>query len=371
VLVNNVFCAFAVPAKIAEIAIADGEAFRYSTCSAMKPSNPNPVLVEVVRGGAVESRHRGAYAIVGPGGKLIACAGDVDTPVFPRSAIKAFQALPFIESGAARALDLTDEEIALVCSSHSGEPDHVRIARSILSKAGIGEDRLECGAHAPQEPSAFRALIRAGEDPGQVHNNCSGKHAGMLALAARLGVDPSGYIDLGHSIQKGVARVLDELCDVETARLPVGIDGCSVPTWAIPLRNLALGFQRLASGETLTPNRREACARIVAAVSAHPFMVAGTKRYCTRLMQAVPRAFVKTGAEGVFCGAVPHAGIGIALKCEDGANRASETAMAALLAGLDVWTPEETGELAAFTEVTLKNWRKVVVGKVRAVRQVT
>jgi L-asparaginase II len=149
--------------------------------------------------------------------------------------------------------------------------------------------------------------------------------------------------------------------------LPVGIDGCSVPTWAIRLRNLALGFQRFASGETLGTERRAAAHRIIAAIRAHPFMIAGTDRFCTRLIEAVPRAFVKTGAEGVFCGAIPHAAIGIALKCEDGAHRASETAMAALLASLDVWTSEERDRLSSLTEVTLNNWRKFTVGKIRAV----
>jgi L-asparaginase II len=328
---------------------------------------PNPALVEVFRGTAVESRHRGAYAIVGPAGKLLASVGDIDTPVFPRSAIKPFQALPLLETGAADALHLTDEEIALVCSSHSGEEAHVRIARSILAKCGMSEDRLECGAHNPQDPQAFRALIKADASPGAIHNNCSGKHSGMLALASHLAIVPEGYIDLHHPVQKAVARVIDELCGVETAGLPVGIDGCSVPTWAIPLRSLAWGFQRFASGETLKVERREAARRILSAVKAHPFLVAGSNRFCTRLMQAVPRAFVKTGAEGVFCGAVPHAGIGIALKCEDGAHRASETAMAAVLASLDVWTGQERAELVSFTEVTLKNWRNLIVGKVRPV----
>ncbi|HYM99188.1 MAG TPA: asparaginase, partial [Aestuariivirgaceae bacterium] len=219
---------------------------------------PNPALVEVIRGSAVESRHRGAFAVIGPAGRVIASAGDIETPVFPRSAIKAFQALPLIESGAADALGLTDEEIALTCSSHSGEEIHVCLARSILAKAGLSEDRLECGAHPPQEQEALRALIKADQEPAPIHNNCSGKHAGMLALATKLGLDPTGYIDPNHPIQKAVALVLDQLCGVETAYLPVGIDGCSVPTWAIPLHNLALGFQRFASGETLSAGRRAA-----------------------------------------------------------------------------------------------------------------
>ncbi len=325
----------------------------------------NPVLAEVWRGDTVESRHRGAFAVVGPGAALVSRAGDIEAPVYPRSAIKAFQALPLLESGAADALGLTDEELALICSSHSGEEAHVRVARAILAKTGLGEDRLECGAHPPQDQSAHRALIKSAGEASPIHNNCSGKHAGMLAFAAQLGIEPEGYIDRHHPVQKGVARVLDELCDVDTARLPLGIDGCSVPTWAIPLRTLALGFQRFASGERLSPERRQAARRIIGAVAAHPYMVAGNKRFCTRLMEAVPRAFVKTGAEGVFCAAVPHAGLGIALKCDDGAHRASETAIASVLASLDVWTDEERGRLRSFAEVELKNWRKFSVGKVR------
>jgi L-asparaginase II len=304
---------------------------------------------------------------VGQGGRLLSSIGDIDTPVFPRSAIKAFQALPLIETGAADEYGLDDEEVALACSSHSGEEGHVRVARSILRKSGFDENDLECGAHPPQESSAFQALIRACEKPSAIHNNCSGKHAGMLATAKSLQISGANYVGVAHPVQQRVAAVLDELCDIRTATLPVGIDGCSVPTWAIPLRNLALGFQRLASGETMSQTRRAAAERILAAVRTHPFMVAGTGRFCTELMSAVPRAFVKTGAEGVFCAAIPHAGIGIALKCEDGARRASEVAIAAVLASLDVWLPEERANLAEFASVKLTNWRKFTVGRVAAV----
>ena len=330
-------------------------------------SNVNPILVEAYRGDVVESRHRGAFAVMGPGASLTSQAGDIDTPIYPRSAIKAFQALPLVESGAADRLGLSDAELALVCSSHSGEEAHVQCARSILAKAGLSEAKLECGAHSPQDGAALRMLIKSGMEPGAIHNNCSGKHAGMLALAAKLGEETEAYVGFDHPVQRRIAQLLDELCSVKTHHLPVALDGCSVPTWAIPLRNLALGFQRFVSGETLCEARAPAARRLIAAVRAHPFMVAGSKRFCTRLMEAVPRAFVKTGAEGVFCGAVPHAGLGIALKCDDGANRASEAAMAALLASLDVWTGEERERLAGFADVPLRNWRKFEVGRLRAV----
>ncbi|MBL8908412.1 MAG: asparaginase [Rhizobiales bacterium] len=327
----------------------------------------HPVLVEVTRGGIVESRHSGSYAVVNGEGRVVASAGEIDMPVFPRSAIKALQCLPVIESGAADHYGFSDEEIALVCSSHNGEPRHVAAARSMLAKTGLGEEAYECGAHWPIETQALHAMIRADEKPGQIHNNCSGKHAGMLAVARRIDADHHGYVERGHDVQRRIAKVLSEMCDVDADALPCGIDGCSVPTWAIPLRNLALGFARLGSGESLDPERKAAAARIIAAVRAHPFMVAGTDRFCTRLMTKIPRAFVKTGAEGVFCGAVPHAGLGIALKCDDGAGRASEAAFAAVLARLDVWTPEEKAALAPFAHATLKNWRKIEVGEVKAV----
>ncbi|MFT3989694.1 asparaginase [Aestuariivirga sp.] len=318
---------------------------------------PNPVIAEVTRGGIVESRHTGAFAVVNADGQIVSAAGDIGSAVFPRSAVKAFQCLPVIESGAADHFGLTDEEIALACSSHNGEPEHVRVARAMLAKCGNSEEDYECGAHWPIDSVAEHAAVRASDAPLQVHNNCSGKHAGMLALARQLGAERHDYVKPGHPVQQAIAETMGALCGCDLAQQPVGIDGCSVPTWAIPLRNLALGFARLPS--------RPAGQRIIAAVRAHPFMVAGTKRFDTDLMETVPRAFVKTGAEGVYCGAIPHAGLGIALKCDDGAGRAAEVAMAHLLASLDVWTPDEREALEAFSRKHLRNWRKLDVGEVR------
>jgi L-asparaginase II len=326
---------------------------------------PNPVLVEVTRGGLVESSHQGAYAVIDGSGALVRSAGDIDRPIFPRSAIKAFQCLPVIESGAADAFGLTDEEIALACASHNGEPEHLRVARSLLEKAGNTEADFECGAHWPHQPAALRELVRSGGQPRQIHNNCSGKHAGMLALARRLGVDPHGYTAREHPVQRAIARTIGDLCRSDVDALPCGVDGCSVPTWAIPLNRLALGFARFGSGRGLSEARKAASLRIIEAVRRHSFMVAGTDRFCTRLMERVPRAFVKTGAEGVFCATVPHAGLGLALKCDDGAHRASETLMAALLASLPVWTEEESEALRAFAHADLRNWRKLHVGEIR------
>jgi L-asparaginase II len=319
---------------------------------------PNPIIAEVTRGGIVESRHMGAFAVVNEEGKIVKSAGDFASPIFPRSAIKAFQCVPLIDSGAADAFGFTEEEIALACSSHNGEPEHVRVARSMLQKAGENEDHYECGSHWPTEMHARHDLVRAGSEPSQVHNNCSGKHAGMLTLSRQLGADPRDYVKIEHPVQQAVAKAIADYCDVDVDTLTWGIDGCSVPTWAYPLSNMALGFAKLT--ETATGKR------IIEAVRKHPFMVAGTNRFDTNLMQAVPRVFVKTGAEGVYCGCIPHAHLGIALKCDDGATRAAEIAMASLLVSLDVWTAEEREALLKFTHVELKNWRKINVGDIHA-----
>lgn len=321
----------------------------------------NPVIAEVTRGGIVESRHRGAWCVVDQSGHVVAAEGGIAAAVYPRSAIKAFQCIPVIESGAADRFGFIDEEIALACSSHNGEPEHVRVARSMLRKASNDEALYECGAHWPIEQNAHHALVREGHDCQQVHNNCSGKHAGMLALAKQLGVDPKDYVKPDHPVQRAIARAMGEICDVDLAVQPWGVDGCSVPTWAIPIRNMALGFARLCAPGHVAGQR------IISAVRAHPFMVAGTGRFDTVVMKAVPRIFMKTGAEGVYCGCIPHAGLGIALKCDDGAGRAAEVAMASVLASLDVWTPDERQILLDLRHHDLTNWRKIDVGQVVAV----
>jgi len=318
----------------------------------------NPVLVNVTRGGFVESRHRGSFAISDAKGGLVSHVGDIESPVYPRSAIKAFQCLPLIESGGADRFGLNDDEICLCCSSHNGEEEHVRLARSILGKAGVDEVCLECGAHWPSSREASHALVRAGMKPAQVHNNCSGKHSGMLAMAQHLKVGLEGYVGAGHAVQKGVAEALSRYCEVDLSKAPMGIDGCSVPTWALPLKNLAKGFAKLSQDA--------AGKRIAKAVSGNPFLIAGTGGFDTRIMKAVPRLFVKYGAEAVYCGFIPHAGLGFALKIDDGGKRASEVAIAQAVLELDVWTATERIAIEGFAAETQKNWRKIEVGEVTA-----
>ena len=328
----------------------------------------NPVLVEVTRGGIVESRHRCSYAVCDADGALIAEAGDIALPVFPRSAVKALQALAMVEAGVAQTYGFTDAEIALACASHGGEPAHIETARSMLAKAGIAEAAYECGPHWPTHETAGREMAVSGQQPQPVHNNCSGKHAGMLAFAKHIGADLKGYTRPGHPVQQRIAALISDMCDADIAGAPCGIDGCSVPTWALPLKAWALGFSRLAAGTGLSDERRQGAERIIAAVRAYPFMVAGTDRFCTALMEAVPRAFVKTGAEGVFCGAVPHSGIGIALKCDDGASRAAEKLMARLLIDFGGFDDAERKLLEGFATAPIFNRANIETGELRSIR---
>ena len=325
----------------------------------------NPIIVEVTRGGIVESRHRGSYSICNAGGHELAKAGDTTRAVFPRSAIKAFQALTMVEAGVADRFGFTNTEIALACSSHGGEPAHVETARSMLKKIGLDEAAYSCGAHWPSNEDAAHNLARVQDHPGQIHNNCSGKHAGMLGLAKQLGAPVEGYVQRDHPVQQAVGRVIGEMCGVRVGDVPCGIDGCSVPTWAIPLQALATGFARFATGEGLGAERKSACQKIISAVRAHPFMIAGTGRFCTEAMQAVPDVFVKTGAEGVFCGCVPASGIGIALKCDDGATRAAECLMAHLLVMHGGLTAGSAAKLRRFAHMPVVNRAGINVGEVR------
>jgi L-asparaginase II len=324
----------------------------------------NPVVVEVLRGDRVESVHRGAGAVVDADGRVALAFGDVDRPVYPRSAVKALQALPLIESGAADTLGLTDADIALACASHSGEAAHVALATGMLRKAGRDESALECGAHWPLGEAAAQTLARSGRTPSPLHNNCSGKHAGFVCLACAEGIDPGGYVSPNHPVQRAVTEALADATGTPLGEENRAIDGCSIPAYAIPLRALALGFARFATGRGLPAGRARAAARIRAAVAANPSVVAGRGRFDTEVMTLLgARAFTKTGAEGVFCAALPELGLGLAVKADDGGKRAAEVMIAALLRRRGGF-----GEaLDRFAEPLLRNWNGVAVGVLRPV----
>lgn len=326
----------------------------------------NPVLVEVTRGNIVESRHRGAAIVVDADGKALLSIGDIDRPVFPRSAVKSIQALPLVESGAADAYGFGDREIAMAGASHSGEPEHAARAIAMLVSAGLDETALECGAHWPSRQEAALDLAAGGGKPGARHNNCSGKHSGFLCTCRHVGIAHRGYVRAGHPLQEMVREAMEAVTGAAHGADVCGSDGCSIPTYAVPLKNLALGFARMATGQGLGTERARAARRILAACMAEPYYVAGTDRLDTRLMKAAGgRIMVKTGAEGVYCGAVPELGLGIAIKCDDGAGRASEVAVAAILAKLLAGDAGLAAALADMANPLLRNWNGIEVGRLR------
>ncbi len=326
----------------------------------------NPVVVEVTRGHLVESAHRGAGAVVDPDGRVVMAFGDAEAPVYPRSAVKALQALPLVESGAADRLGLSDKEIALSCASHSGSEDHVGTARAMLAKADHDERALECGAHWPLGEDEARALARLGSTPTALHNNCSGKHAGFVCLSCAMGVDPKGYVAPDHPVQREVAASIEAMTGARLSAEMRGVDGCAIPTYAMPLIALARGFARLGTGHGLSPERRKAVARIRAAVAAHPLTVAGRGRFDTEVMRLLgARAFTKAGAEGVFCAALPEAGLGLAVKADDGAGRAAQVMIAALIQRFGGFDERTADGLTRFASPRLFNWNGAEVGRLR------
>jgi len=324
----------------------------------------NPILVEVTRGKLVESVHRGAFAVADAKGALRLQAGDVERPIFPRSSLKPVQAVPLIESGAAAAFGLSDEELAVACASHSGEPMHTTRVAAWQERIGCSVADLACGPHRPvHEPTAIEMIVRH-EKWTPLHNNCSGKHTGFMTLARHLGAPVAGYQLIDHPAQSMVEKTLKEMAGLSGA-LPYGVDGCTVPNFALPLTALARAMAQFADPSGLAPSRREAASRVMRAMTAHPDLVAGTGRACTNLMRESRGIVVKTGAEGVYIAIMPELGLGAALKIDDGAGRASETAIAALLIALGA--VRDDGAAAALARAAVPNTRGVAVGERRAV----
>ncbi len=334
----------------------------------------NPVLAQALRGGTVESAHRGAWAVVDADGHLHSSVGDIERPIFPRSAVKVLQALPLVESGAADRFALSAAQLALACASHGGEPEHVATAAAMLAQAGVDLTALECGAHWPYREAAQRGLAQRGETPTALHNNCSGKHAGFVCLGCMMSGEGerraflSGYIQPGHPVMREVTAALQATTGCDLAHTAMGTDGCSIPTYAVPLRHLAQAFARIGTGTGLRPGHAAAARRLRAAVAQAPFMVAGSGRFDTRVMERLgERVFCKVGAEGVYCAALPQAGLGIAIKMDDGNTaRGCEVVMAALIERLVPLHDAERSFIHDLADVALMNWNGIEVGRLRA-----
>lgn len=320
-------------------------------------------FVEAVRGSVVESRHRVHVAVVDAGGRLRATAGDPDLVTFLRSAAKPLQALPLVEDGVAVRFGLTDAELALCCGSHSGTPLHVYTAEQILQKAGVSSDALVCGPHLPFDQPTQQSLAEEGLEPGRLHNNCSGKHAGMLALARAHGWSEADYQQAWHPVQGRTLAEVVRWADILDEAVALGVDGCGVACFGMPLRNMALAYARFASAAR---HEDPGPARIVSAMTTYPELVAGEGRICTELMRCTEgRVFAKAGAEGVYCVGVPGAELGIALKVEDGSVRAVAPAILGVLRVLDLISEDDFGALHAHAYPDLTNTCGQPVGQLR------
>jgi L-asparaginase II len=321
-------------------------------------------VVEIWRGSFVESRHRVNVAVVDAQGRLRASAGEPGIVAFARSALKPIQTLPVVEDGASDQFEFGPEEIALCCASHSGEPRHVDAVLSMLRKIGVDEEALACGPHAPMSIQAADALRAEGKSPGRVHNNCSGKHAGMLALARFHGWPVTGYQLAEHPVQRRLLVEVARWSGTAEEEIPTAVDGCGVVTYALSLHALATSFARLAGA---TRCGDAVPSRVVHAMLRYPEYVGGTDRLCTQLMRVADgRIFAKVGAEGVYCAGIPGAELGVALKVEDGAVRAAEPALLAVLRGLGLLSADEMADLGRFAEPDILNTRGERVGRIRA-----
>ena len=328
----------------------------------------NPILAEAIRGNWVENRYRGAYVVVDADGTIIASGGDIERPVFPRSAIKSMQALPIFARKAEGKFHHTEEELALACASHHGEDVHVATANGLLTRIGLSAADLECGAHAPTNTAAREALRAAGAEPSPLHNNCSGKHSGMLSVALAMGVPTAGYVSREHDVQKVVRAAVEAVIGESLTEGKCGTDGCSIPTFAAPLRAFAYGFARMSTGKGLPDDLAVAAQRLFNAATTHPHLVAGTGHPDTLLMQAFKgRLMQKGGAEGVQCGAIRDKGWGYALKCDDGNMAASHAMLAGVLRRFADPDANQQALIETLAHQPIKNVRGAEVGEMRSV----
>jgi L-asparaginase II len=332
-------------------------------------------LVQVRRGAITESRHFGHIAVVDAHGSILQYAGSPDSVTFLRSSAKPLQALPLVASGAAERFGFTDKEVALACASHNGEPIHTELARSMLEKIGLGPEALKCGIHEPYSLEVAGKLRLLGESPNVLQNNCSGKHAGMLAVAKHLGAPTEDYESAENPVQMAIAEAVAQFSGVPVTDMAIGIDGCAVPVFGISVRAMALAYARLVSPpENFDKPTRDACERIVRVMTAYPELIGGTSdRLDTELMRAAPgRLISKVGAEGVYTAGIRPCeewpdGLGVALKIEDGDDRrARPTVVIETLRQLGVLRDESLEAVARYAFFPIRNRPGAVVGEVRA-----
>ena len=318
--------------------------------------------VAVTRGGGIESEHRVHAAVVGEGDELLGVAHDGDAFTYWRSCAKPFQVIPFLSSGGFDALGWGDEQLAVSCASHGGEPEHVGLVEKMLRDIGLEEGDLACGPHEPSSQRGAKMVRESGERATRVHNNCSGKHTAMLALAHHKGWSTRGYERRDHNVQRGILHEISLWTDVPCSKITQAVDGCGVVVFGMTLERMARAYARFAVADS---RGEEIPRRVVGAMSRHPFLVGGTDRFDSALIaETSGRVVSKVGAEGVHCALLPDRGIGIALKVEDGAQRAQVPALLRLLQELDALPSQLSPRLSEWMRKPVKNTRGECVGEV-------
>ena len=327
------------------------------------------VLAHVIRGGEIESVHRGHLAVVGKDYKVMYSVGEPQNKTYWRSAAKPFQVLPMIEASGIERFGFDDEEIAVMTASHGGEEKHVERVRSIFNKMGCGLEALDCGRAAPMYWPAAKGLVEKKEEYGQVHNPCSGKHSSMIALALTKGYEIKNYINPDHPVQKEMLEVVSDVTGLAAKDIRIGVDGCGVPVFGLPVYNMAVAYSKLAAPRDVKNAAREiALSRVAGAMTGNPFYVAGSGRLDTLLMEATSgRLVAKLGAEGVYCVGIIGEGVGIALKIEDGSSRAIDVVITELLNRLGLISEKEYESIREKCKTQLRNHRMDVIGEIRAV----
>jgi len=334
------------------------------------PENKSaPILIEVTRGGMVESIHRGICVISDSRGSLYKSWGDRERPIYPRSAIKPLQAIPVVASGAAAALKMNSAELALCCASHSGERVHTEKVAGWLERLGLDDANLECGPQMPSDQKAAEELIQSGKNPSSLHNNCSGKHAGMLSTAIHNKQSTLGYTKPDHPVQLDLMRLMSNLGDLDLSNTARGLDGCGIPVFGIPIESVARAMAKFADPDVLSQSVKEACIQIRKACGQNPIMISGTNKINTLIQaETADKAVVKGGAEGVYTAAISSLGLGVCIKVDDGADRAASVVMLHVLHKLNILDEESVKKIKAFGVEDICNWSGTLVGEIRVGR---
>ncbi len=326
----------------------------------------NPILVEVYRGGLLESFHRGVVCVVNQQNEIVFSVGDTEQLCYPRSAMKLLQVIPLIVNGGIEKFNFTLEEIAVMCGSHNAESEHLRVINSILQKIGLSPNNLNCGPQYPSSKKDANELIKADVKPHDIHNNCSGKHAGMLATCVLMNWPTEDYINPNHQLQKAIKDVCALMYEYPEQQMNTAIDGCSAPIFSVPIKNQAIAYKNLASNNHLPHAIKAACEIVVKAVSEFPFMVAGSKRYCTDMMQiTAPEIIGKTGAEGIFCMTFTEQKLGVCIKIDDGKMLPQYNVAQALVNASGLFSTIDLAPLQHHLQAPITNFNKLTTGEIK------